>query len=561
MNSACIPNIVLKAMLTSKTTAFNIHLNACSIFPKINTIRKTVAMLPLNIIAVSETWLTSKHTDQMVSISGYNLIRHDRQRKDVKRGGGVCIYARIGLTLKVLSRSEPTDTLEFLLLQVCIQSQDVLVGFIYNPPQKNNLTNLLDSLDIFSPQYENIILTGDFNINQLVTNRASLELKNSLNSRGLFIVNSEPTHFTPNSNSMSCLDLHVVSDPRKITMYDQVAIPAISNHDLIILSYELPLTQVYTEGWFRDYKAINQENLLRDLVAMPWENLYTLPNPDDQVQFFNMIIIELYNRHVPLKKLKPRTDVPPYSKQLDRACAERDMAHRHWRRTRTQVSWDLFSRLKAKATQQQQIETRAHHSKKFSQHLSNTVMWRNIKQLGLKDKRFPTVQFSSDELNIAFTNCISENEPTIVNNQDVENMQLTNFSLSNTTIDCSLRAINGIKSKAIGVDGIDPKFIKLLLPHILSFIHHIFNTILTTSSYPETWKCAKVIPIPKTPVPKVITDYRPISILPFLSKAFERLISIQLNVHLKENRLLSTHQSGFRKHRSTTLHYSILQKR
>lgn len=551
MTHLCIPNVVLTAMLSGKTNNFNLcHFNACSIFPKITAIRRIVANLPLSIIAVSETWLTSKHTDQMVSISGYNLVRHDRHRKDVKRGGGVCIYASTDLKLKVLSSSDQDDYLEFLLLEVTAGTVVMLVGCVYNPPLRSNFDKLNEMLDELSPQYENVILMGDFNVNQMLTTRATQALSFALNSRGLTVVNSEPTHFAPN-HPASCLDLHIVSDIRKVSMYDQVSIPSISHHDLIVLSYDLPIPIRKLESYYRDYNMINHDNLISDLIEKPWAQLYNVPDTDEQVKLFNRLILELYEKHVPLKRSKPRPDVPPYSKKLDRACAERDMAHRQWRRTRTQESWKLFCALKEVASKQELEEIRNHHSKRFAPSLSSSEMWRNVKQLGLKDKQYSTMQFSSDELNAAFSK-----NPVTANMQSHSNLHhipaTNSFSLSNTTIDRTLRAVTGIKSKAVGVDGIDPRFIKLLLPHILHYVHHIFNTILTTSFFPTAWKCAKVIPIPKIPAPKLVTDYRPISILPFLSKAFERLVSEQLNSYLKDNSLLATQQSGFRQHRSTT---------
>jgi len=66
-----------------------------------------------------------------------------------------------------------------------------------------------------------------------------------------------------------------------------------------------------------------------------------------------------------------------------------------------------------------------------------------------------------------------------------------------------------------------------------------------TSTFPDTWKHAKVVPIPKSS-----SDFRPISILPFLSKALESIIYDQINKHLTDNSLLSNKQSGFRSSRS-----------
>ena len=53
--------------------------------------------------------------------------------------------------------------------------------------------------------------------------------------------------------------------------------------------------------------------------------------------------------------------------------------------------------------------------------------------------------------------------------------------------------------------------------------------------------------IPKINQPIEPSDYRPISILPILSKVYEKVLLTQLNQHIENNQLLSTHQSGFRK--------------
>jgi hypothetical protein len=57
------------------------------------------------------------------------------------------------------------------------------------------------------------------------------------------------------------------------------------------------------------------------------------------------------------------------------------------------------------------------------------------------------------------------------------------------------------------------------VPHVLTFITQIFNTILTTSSYPQMWKISKIMLV-KTSEPIVLADYRPI-ILPALFKALD----------------------------------------
>lgn len=62
-----------------------------------------------------------------------------------------------------------------------------------------------------------------------------------------------------------------------------------------------------------------------------------------------------------------------------------------------------------------------------------------------------------------------------------------------------------------------------------------------TCTYPLRWKQAKILPIPKS-----TTEYRPIAILPYMSKVFEKLLHIQITDYITQYNLLTDRQSGFR---------------
>ena len=68
---------------------------------------------------------------------------------------------------------------------------------------------------------------------------------------------------------------------------------------------------------------------------------------------------------------------------------------------------------------------------------------------------------------------------------------------------------------------------------------------------PETWKYAKVSPIPKGGNCHLVSNYRPISLLPLLSKMMEKVVHTKLYEHLSEYSLLDTTQGGFRPGHST----------
>ena len=81
----------------------------------------------------------------------------------------------------------------------------------------------------------------------------------------------------------------------------------------------------------------------------------------------------------------------------------------------------------------------------------------------------------------------------------------------------------------------------------------IINQSLTSGIFPNSLKIAKVTPIFKKENNKLITNYRPISVLPVISKIFETVIHKQLSEYFISNNLFCPQQYGFQKKSSTEL--------
>ena len=91
----------------------------------------------------------------------------------------------------------------------------------------------------------------------------------------------------------------------------------------------------------------------------------------------------------------------------------------------------------------------------------------------------------------------------------------------------------------------------------MSPLTHIFNLSLSSGIFPNSLKIAKIVPIHKKDDPSLIENYRPISILPAISKILEKIAYNRLYKFLTDNNLLNTNQFGFRKGYSTD--YAIIQ--
>ena len=87
------------------------------------------------------------------------------------------------------------------------------------------------------------------------------------------------------------------------------------------------------------------------------------------------------------------------------------------------------------------------------------------------------------------------------------------------------------------------KFAKLLI--------NLINETLLSNTFPESLKKAKVIPIFKKGDKTNLNNYRPISLLPVLSKVLEKVINAQITKKLDERNLIDDNQYGFRSNHST----------
>ena len=106
-------------------------------------------------------------------------------------------------------------------------------------------------------------------------------------------------------------------------------------------------------------------------------------------------------------------------------------------------------------------------------------------------------------------------------------------------------------SKSTGADGISARMLKQTTHSITPSVTKLFNLFLQSGIFPDDWKFARIVPIPKSGYPTNPSNYRPISILPLLSKLLERHVYNLLSAHFLENFPLSPCQCGFTLKKST----------
>lgn len=497
----------------------------------------------IDIICITETWLNCDLNDSNFKINGYRLFRNDRKHG---RGGGIAIYCKDDLNVQVVKCSLG-GAVEFLCLELqCVRSK-ILLSCVYNPHRNNVLDSFFSEIAPCLVDYDNIIVCGDLNVNLLKSDNVTENFNNLLSANGMSAVNTNlPTRFSINAEP-SLLDVFLVSNPEFCRHFGQCSF--VSDHDLILAIFDVVMPRQHADDniVFRDYKSVNYDALFTDFFITNWNSCWYMCDVDEKLEFIVNQLHRIYDTHIPLKSVpKNKNSTPWLTASVLDAIKLRNKLYSKWKRNPTEENWNCFKSARNNATASARNAKKTYFCSKLDTSLPSKQLWRNVRNLTFGNTNDSNSKFDPDELNDFFcslSNSVNSEENTDFN---LDKYSSNSFNFSPVSPNDVLRCINQINSNAIGEDGLSIKFIKLGLPYILNSLTHVINHIFTTSTFPRQWKIARIVPLAKKSVPIELGDFRPIAILSCLSKVCEMLMAEQIQLHLKDKKLLSPFQSGFR---------------
>ena len=122
-----------------------------------------------------------------------------------------------------------------------------------------------------------------------------------------------------------------------------------------------------------------------------------------------------------------------------------------------------------------------------------------------------------------------------------------------------ISCIDNVKcDSAPGSDEIPPKFVKLSKCILAPLLTKLFNKCFKQEIFPDPFKRANVIPVPKISNPKPLDDLRPISLLSVFAKIFEKILKRCMTKFFNKNEIITSSQFGFRINSSTELAITTL---
>ena len=170
-----------------------------------------------------------------------------------------------------------------------------------------------------------------------------------------------------------------------------------------------------------------------------------------------------------------------------------------------------------------------------------------LNKLGLFTKKQSSIytKNSLSEVEIAITKY--GNYPSkIAVTEKMEKLGNPTFGFDFTSYEETVKEVNNLKIRKVSQKtDIPVRIIKEKIDIVSYFLYHNFNNSLSCSTFPTAMKYAEVTPIHKKDDKTDKENYRPISILPNLSKVYERLMYNQIYPYFQT--IFSKFQCGFRK--------------
>ena len=238
----------------------------------------------------------------------------------------------------------------------------------------------------------------------------------------------------------------------------------------------------------------------------------------------------------------------------------------HWRheahKNPTDENWETYrdSRNKIKKAIK---EKRTQFYRKVLSSKNSKEIWKVIHRI--LNTNMNTLHADPSALNVFFNKTaerlVGQNAATdddILSYIDSLTSSHDSLKLQKVTYNDVLKSLKLLRNDcSTGYDNIPVSFIKPIAEYIASPLTFIINNLIKESKFPDQYKIARISPIPKVNNPTELKDYRPISILPILSKVYEKQVLHQIKDFIETQQVYSKHQSGYRKNHSTA---TILSK-
>ena len=531
----------------------------------------------VDVLCVSETWLNSSRVrpgDSRVNLAGFHApVRHDRPSG--RPGGGVAIYVRHGLCAVPVRLD---DNLEAACVELRINSRKKLrIVTVYRPPKSDFdafLSHLDSALSALQAQARHpLCLVGDFNVrcstwwNGQTSTSDGLRLESFACTQGLTQIVDGPTHAIGTPHAAQ-LDLMFVCDASLVQA--SCTLPPVADHCPTLMQLSLKSTAAkVSRRSYLDFAKADIPMLIDYLQSADWSDVYSSTNPVSALDSWYNVVQDALLKFVPHSTMviRPRSK-PWYSSYLRRLARERD---RLYRRSQHLSSGHRLSAAYRRVRNWYVAELR-HAERSYYLRLGHRLTskemcphrWWSVAKsaCGLQNRdTIPTLIDSGRAVfsSIGKAECLNKffaaqcSAPCATPPVCSESEPTSEFKFSPISTTDVLKHLASLNVwKASGLDGLSNLVLKECRTAIAEPLTYVFNLSLSSGKFPAVWKKAAVQPVFKRKGDRCdASSYRPIALLPSVSKILERFVHKQLLSFCLDVGAIPDEQYGFLPGRST----------
>lgn len=346
----------------------------------------------------------------------------------------------------------------------------------------------------------------------------------------------------------------------------------ISDHLPIYLVKKKSCTsKTYVEVEGRSYKNLDRDQFDADIKAIDLSDVLGRCGPDVIWDTFYQRAVEVLDIHCPIKKLRLYTDRAGFiTTDLEKLIHMRDKSYSKARRSGLTEDWNSARSIRDKVRRDlnkakkdyvaRLIDQSNGDSKKFWRVLGDTFLKMKSANIDCIYKQGTTDVIygaeAADEINRFFCNVSTElarKFPDLPDIPDPDYSVSRNYLIRGPLdIDSVLTQIRKIDvGKASGLIEMNSRILKTILLAVPQLFTDILNLCLEHAIFPNSWKVAIIVALPKKGNAKELNNLRPLSLLPVQGKILEFFLNQEIMAHLEDNQLLADEQMGFRGGRST----------
>ena len=521
-----------------------------------------------DVFGTCETFIKAHTPKSVYNIDSYKFFQKNR---DTAARGGIGIYVKEEIPAKIITLPSQLEQPELLFVEITIGTNKIAVGEIYKSPliPYGVFGQLHETLAYITSKYEHTIIMGDFNINFLKPDSPGVKFftTNVMEPFTLTQLIENPTRVTKDTTSL--IDLVLTSLPENAKMTGVVDVPGISDHSLVYFSYAIKKPKYKPKMITRrDLSKFEEEKFTRDMSQVDWTQLYNTENPSEKAEHFESTFSTVLNRHAPFKTSRvTRPPAPWLTEEIKEKMQLRDRYKNKFNHQKQHQenqhdileTFNIYQGLRNTVTHMIRAAKRNMFNEKINSKIKNPKLFhsalKNNFVVDNKKEKSGCMTIDPTKLNDCF---LSNNNATI--DETKIDAEITNilkdslpaaFRFHKVTETEVKKVIKSIKTNACGVDRISSYFLKMCIQQIIKPITDMVNCSFTKKIFPSRWKMAQVKPLPKINIPLTPSDFRPISLLPAISKIMEKLAAKQMVDHLKAKKLMDNYQSAYKQNHST----------